>query len=231
MSAFASFAEEEGVGEAYQMMSEAAKEHKVVLVGGSIAERDASGKLFNTSYSFGRAGELLGKYRKNHLFDIDIPGKMTFKESDTLSPGSGLTVLRTDHGPIGLGICYDIRFPEQSLLYAHRHGCKLLCFPGAFNTTTGPKHWELLIRARAVDTQCFVVAASPARNPASTYQAWGHSSVCSPWGEIIATTGHEEDVFTADIDLAVADEIRGMIPVSHQRRADIYRLTETQNLE
>jgi omega-amidase len=209
------------------MLSSSAKEAGVFVIGGSISERDGD-RIYNTSYSFNSKGERIGKYRKAHLFDIDIPGRMTFKESDVLSPGQGFTVLDTEGSlgaKIGMGICYDMRFPELSLVMALQMGCKVLCFPGAFNTVTGPKHWELLIRARAVDCQAFVIAASPARSPdPSAYQAWGHSTICSPWGEVLATTGHDQDIVYADIDLAEVDNIRQMIPVRHQRRSDLYSL-------
>ena len=112
--------------------------------------------------------------RKTHLFDIDIPGKITFKESLTLTPGQGPTVVDTDAGRLGIGICYDMRFPELAQIYAQR-GAQLIVYPGAFNTTTGPLHWELLQRARAVDNQLFVASCSPARNPTSGYQV----CVCS----------------------------------------------------
>ena len=134
---------------------------------------------------------------------------------------------------VGLGVCYDIRFPELALLTTNlpvSHGlgsgerCKVLCYPGAFNTTTGPLHWELLQRARAVDNQCFVVTAAPARNPASAYQAWGHSTITNPKGEVMATTGHDAAIVYADIDLAIADYMRAAMPMHTQKRTDIYQV-------
>ena len=141
---------------------------------------------------FSPEGELIAKHAKVHLFDIDIPGKQSFKESDSLTAGDSVTTFDTPwckvlcsphlfvltgsqlitYGvQIGLAICYDIRFPQLAVLMREEN-CKLLIYPGAFNTTTGPLHWELLQRARAVDNQCAVVTASPARNPKSAYQAW-----------------------------------------------------------
>lgn len=115
-----------------------------------------------------------------HLFDIDIPGRITFKESETLSAGSSFATLSlASPWRAGLGICYDIRFPEFASVLT-RSECNLLLFPGAFNTVTGPLHWHLLLRARAVDAQSYLIGASPARNPASAYQAYGHSLVVSP---------------------------------------------------
>ena len=151
----------------YEFMSRAAREHNIVLVGGSIPTRK-NDKLYNTCFVFDTTGDLLGSYSKLHLFDIDIPGKITFKESDTLTGGEGLTVIDTELGRIGLGICYDIRFPELAALYAAR-GVQILVYPGAFNTTTGPLHWELLQRARAVDNQLFVLTCSPARDEKGGY--------------------------------------------------------------
>ena len=162
-----------------------------------------------------------------HLFDIDVPGKITFKESETLSPGDAVTVVDTPFGKLGVGICYDLRFSELSLLMREM-GASLLVFPGAFNTVTGPAHWELLQRARALDTQCFVLTASPARavdNP-SAYQAYGHSSVVDPWGTVLATTEHEPTTVWATLNLERIAEVRSSIPLSKQTRGDLYQLED-----
>mmetsp|Transcript_17262 Transcript_17262/g.33903 ORF Transcript_17262/g.33903 Transcript_17262/m.33903 type:complete len:297 (+) Transcript_17262:125-1015(+) len=203
------------------MLIEVAKESGVYLVGGSFPEKDSEGKVYNTCLVVSPEGELLAKHRKVHLFDIDVPGGITFKESDTLSAGNSVTVFDTPYCKVGVGICYDIRFPEYAMLLREQ-GCKLLVYPGAFNTTTGPAHWELLQRGRAVDNQLYVATASPARNPDSKYQAWGHSSVVSPWGEVLATTEHDAAIVYAEIDLDRPDEIRTNIPISKQKRTDIY---------
>ncbi|RWW85701.1 hypothetical protein BHE74_00005588 [Ensete ventricosum] len=138
----------------FSMLSEAARSLQITIVGGSIPERSGD-RLYNTCCVFGTDGNLKGKHRKIHLFDIDIPGKITFKESKTLTAGERPTVVDTDVGRIGIGICYDIRFQELAMLYAARGPLRahLLCYPGAFNMTTGPLHWELLQRARAADNQ------------------------------------------------------------------------------
>uniref|UniRef100_A0A3B3YB80 omega-amidase n=1 Tax=Poecilia mexicana TaxID=48701 RepID=A0A3B3YB80_9TELE len=184
-------------GETTQMLSEVAKENKLHLVGGSIPEEDG-GKLYNTCAVFGPEGELILKHRKIHLFDIDVPGKIRFQESETLSPGNSLSTFDTPFCRVGVGICYDMRFAELAQLY-NRKGCQLLVYPGAFNMTTGPAHWELLQRARALDNQTYVATASPARDEAASYVAWGHSTVVNPWGEVIAKAGHEESIIYADI--------------------------------
>jgi len=226
-SSFPVYAEPVPDGPSGKMLSEAAAKHRIYLIGGSIPERSDDGKVYNTSLVFNPNGLLIAKHRKIHLFDIDVPGKITFKESDTLSPGSSPTIFETEFGKIGLAICYDIRFPELALLYAKR-GAKFLCYPGAFNMTTGPAHWELLQRGRAVDNQVFVATISPARNPESTYQAWGHSTVVNPWGEVIATTSHEPGIVYADIDLTKVDEMRQNIPVYQQKRTDLYHVSDLQ---
>lgn len=205
-------------------LSQLAAKLKIYLVGGSIPERDGD-HVYNTSVIFSPEGEILAKHRKVHLFDIDVPGKITFKESDTLSAGNSMTVFETPFCKIGVGICYDIRFPELSMLM-RKEGAKMLIFPGAFNLTTGPAHWELLQRARAVDNQLYVAAASPARGPEGGYQAWGHSSVVSPWGDVVSTCGHGEAIVFSDIDLEKVEEMRRNIPTSVQTRGDLYELVK-----
>lgn len=206
-------------------LAELAAELQIFLIGGSIPEKAADGRVYNTSVVFSPAGEILAKHRKVHLFDIDVPGKITFRESDTLSAGESITVFDTPFCKVGVGICYDIRFPELSMLMKQQ-GAKVLVFPGAFNLTTGPAHWELLQRGRAVDNQLYVAAASPARGPEGGYQAWGHSSVISPWGDVVATCGHGESIVYAEIDLEQVDEMRRNIPTATQARADIYEIVQ-----
>lgn len=213
-------------GESTQVLSEVAKENKLYLVGGSIPEEDG-GRLYNSCAVFGPEGEMIVKHRKIHLFDIDVPGKIRFQESETLSPGNSLSTFDTPFCKVGVGICYDMRFAELAQLYS-RKGCRLLVYPGAFNMTTGPAHWELLQRGRAVDNQVYVATASPARDEAASYVAWGHSTVVNPWGEVIAKAGPEETVIYADIDLQYLADIRQQIPITSQRRDDLYTVTSVQ---
>ncbi|KAM7178140.1 omega-amidase NIT2 [Macrochelys suwanniensis] len=207
-------------GESTQKLSEVAKECGIYLIGGSIPEEDA-GKLYNTCTVFGPDGAMLAKHRKIHLFDINVPGKIQFRESETLSPGNSFSVFDTPYCKVGLGICYDIRFAELAQIYTQK-GCQLLVYPGAFNMTTGPAHWELLQRGRAVDNQVYVATASPARDEKASYIAWGHSSVVNPWGEVIAKAGTEETVIYTDIDLKKLAEVRQQIPILTQKRSDLY---------
>lgn len=210
-------------GESTQVLSEIAKENEVYLVGGSIPEEDG-GKLYNSCAVFDPEGQMILKHRKIHLFDISVPGKIHFQESETLSPGNTLSMFDTPFCKVGVGICYDIRFAELGQLYS-RKGCQLLVYPGAFNMTTGPAHWELLQRARALDNQVYVATASPARDETSSYVAWGHSTVVNPWGEVISKAGPEEAVIYADIDLQYLSDIRQQIPITMQRRNDLYTVT------
>ncbi|XP_059284014.1 omega-amidase, chloroplastic-like isoform X1 [Lycium ferocissimum] len=189
-----------------RMLSEVSRSRKVTIIGGSIPER-SDDKLYNSCCVFGTDGKLLAKHRKIHLFDIDIPGKMTFKESRTLTAGARPTIVDTEVGRIGIGICYDIRFQELAAIYAAR-GAHLLCYPGAFNMTTGPLHWELLQRARAADCQLYVATCSPARDSGSSYVAWGHSTLVGPFGEVLVTTEHEETTLIAEIDYSVIEQRR-----------------------
>lgn len=213
-----------------------AQQHKVTIVAGSIPEEEKSGessaRIYNTSVVLsGEDGRVLAKHRKVHLFDIDIPGKITFKESETLTGGSGITTVdvpwynkNSDNIRIGLAICYDIRFPELILLMRER-GAEVMCFPAAFNTTTGPRHWHLCQRARAVDTQCFVLSCSPARNDTG-YQAYGHSLAINPWGEILVEAEEKPTTLYASLNLEEIEAARSGIPIGFQRRKDVYSLSE-----
>ncbi|KAK8645058.1 hypothetical protein V6N13_118912 [Hibiscus sabdariffa] len=211
------------------MLAEVSVQMKIVIVGGSIPER-CGDKLYNTCCVFGTDGKLKAKHRKIHLFDIDIPGKITFTESKTLTAGETPTIVDTDVGRIGIGICHDISFQELAMIYASR-GAHLLCYPGAFNMTTGPLHWELLQRARAVDNQLYVATCSPARDAGAGYVAWGHSTLVGPFGEMIATTEHDEDIIIAEIDYSVLEQRRTNLPLPKQRRGDLYRLIDIQRRE
>lgn len=213
-------------GETIKALSQAAKDNNIFLIGGSIPERcSETNKLYNTCTVFDPNGTLIAKHRKMHLFDIDIPGKITFKESTNLSPGNDLTFFDTPYGRIGIGICYDIRFAELAGLY-QRKNCSMIYYPGAFNMTTGPAHWELLIRSRSVDNQLYVSAISPARSQDADYKAWGYSTISNPYGEIIAKAGYNEEIIYADIDIHKLKETRANLPYLSQKRNDIYDLRQ-----
>lgn len=211
-------------GTTTESLSQCAKENNVYILAGSIPEK-LEGKLYNTSTLYNPSGTMIGKYRKMHLFDIDIPGKITFKESEVLSPGSGYLTFDIDDVKIGVGICYDLRFAELAQIYT-KLGCKLIVYPGAFNMTTGPLHWKLLQQCRAIDNQIYVASVSPARDENASYIAWGHSMVIDPWGKEVVSAEAEEKIVTADLDFSKVDEVRSSIPISTQKRHDMYKSSE-----
>jgi len=209
-------------GPTTEMLSELAREHQILLVGGSIPEIDASGKIYNSSCIFTPDGKMIGCHRKLHLFDIQIPDQIVFKESDVFTAGEDLQTFVWNGLPFAVMICYDIRFPELAR-QAALNGASIIIVPAAFNLTTGPAHWEILMRTRALDNQVFLAAASPARNPSSSYQAWGHSMIVDPWGRIVAEGGTEEDIIYAEIDLTQLQTVRGELPLLQHRRPELYR--------
>lgn len=209
-------------GESVRMLSEAAKEHGIWLIGGSIPELSEDDKVYNSSPTFNKDGKLVAVHRKVHLFDIDIPNGITFKESETLTGGDWQTLIDTEFGKIGVGICYDVRFPELAMIAA-RKGCVAMIYPAAFNLVTGPVHWDLVQRARAVDNQIFVGMCSPARATSGDgYKAWGHSSVFDPMGKCLQQLDEKEGILFADIEMDTLNSARAGIPVAVQRRFDVY---------
>jgi len=175
--------------------------------------------------TFNPQGTLIGVHRKIHLFDIDIPGKITFKESSTVSPGYTPTLVNLPpYGTIGVQICYDIRFPELTATYA-RKGAFAVITPAAFNLTTGPLHWELLTRARANDNQLYMAICSPARTGPEVggYKAWGESMIVDPMGRVLRKAdGGDEGIEYAELKPEEIVSARAGIPVSLQRRWDVY---------
>jgi len=193
---------------------------------GSLSDsKNNKDSLYNTSVFFNNNGEIIGKHRKVHLFDIDVKDKISFKESDTLSPGNEITVIETPFATIGIGICYDIRFVELSRIMALK-GAELLIFPGAFNMTTGPAHWQLLFRSRALDNQVFVIGVAPALDKNANYNSYGHSIAINPWGELIEELDYEEELKVIEIDLDEIKKVREEIPVLKNRRSDLYEINE-----
>jgi len=220
-SSFPQYAEPiEPSQESYKALQAMAKESQSYLIGGSIPER-CDNKLYNTNLSFSPDGTLIGKHRKVHLFDIDIPGKIKFRESDVLAAGEQVTIIDTAYGKIGVAICYDVRFPELAMIAA-RKGAFMMVYPGAFNTTTGPLHWSLLARARAIDNEIYIAMCSPARDVGFSYHAWGHSMVVDPMGIVLEEADETEQTVYCDLDPAKIDEARKGIPVTTQRRFEVY---------
>jgi predicted amidohydrolase len=207
----------------FHALSSMASEAKAYLIGGSVPEyEESTKKYYNTSLTFSPNGKLLATHRKVHLFDIDIPGKIKFKESDVLSPGNKITMVDfPEYGKVGIAICYDVRFPELAMIAA-RKDCFALIYPGAFNLTTGALHWKLQARARAMDNQVYVGLCSPARDMSATYNAWGHSMIVDPMAEVLGELGDGEDIVYAELNGEKIEETRKGIPIYSQRRFDVY---------
>ena len=220
---FRAYGEPEG-GEAQKALSVLAAELELYVVGGSIPELEGE-NVYNTSYVYGRRGEPLARHRKAHLFDIGVTGGQHFMESDTLSPGNSITTFETEFGIMGLCICFDFRFEELVRCMCLR-GAKCIFVPAAFNMTTGPAHWELLFRQRAVDNQCFTIGVSPARDEAASYVAYGNSIAADPWGTGLCRAGAEEATLYADMDLSRIESIRRQLPILSARRTDLYEVRE-----
>jgi len=192
-----------------------------------VTEEDPD-KITNTHIIIDNKGEILETYNKAHLFDVNIPGAVSLSESSYVSPGCRLAPpVTTPLGKLGLGICYDLRFPEfsQSLTAA---GAEILTFPSAFTVKTGAAHWESLLRARAIETQCYVVAAAQSGQHSEKRTSWGHSLIVSPWGEVLADGGQGEKVITANIDLDHLRTVRRNMPVQEHRRHDLYGRVRTE---
>lgn len=221
---FIEYCEEEKTSRTISKISQLAHENNVYILAGSIPEKE-NANLYNTSYLFNRNGELIAKHRKMHLFDIDVKGKIYFKESDTLSAGNDFTVIKTELATIGIGICYDIRFVELSRIMA-LNGAEILIFPGAFNLTTGPAHWEILFKSRALDNQVYAIGVAPALDKEASYNSYGHSIAASPWGEVIEELDFEEELKVVEIDLDEIKRIREEIPILKNRRTDLYDLVQ-----
>lgn len=220
---FKKFSEEEG-GFAYKAMSNAAKENGIYLVAGTIPELE-NDKVYNTSFAFDRNGAQIARHRKMHLFDIDVKGGQYFKESDTFTPGKDVTVFETEFCKIGLAICYDIRFLELARLMA-KEGAEVLIYPAAFNMTTGPAHWELSFRARALDNQVYTIGVAPARDMEASYHSYGNSIVASPWGNVVNRVDEKEDYIIQEIDLDYVKKVRTELPLLQHVRKDIYTLNK-----
>ena len=220
---FPIYAEKEG-DYSYKFLSDISKRNNIYLIAGSIPEKEDN-NIYNTSYVFNRQGEKIAKHRKIHLFDIDIKNKQTFRESDTLSAGDKVTVFDSEFGKIGLCICYDFRFPEIARLMVDK-GAKAIIVPASFNMTTGPAHWDIMFRSRAIDNQVYTIGCSPARDYDYSYISYGHSLIVSPYGDILCELDEKENFITYDIDLDYVDEIREQLPLLKHRRRDLYELLE-----
>lgn len=202
----------------------AAKELGLYIIAGSVPLA-FDGKIYNASFVYNDQGERIALHRKTHLFDINVPGGQYFMESDTFTAGKDVTTFDTPWGRMGLMICYDIRFPELSRLLA-LEGAQAIFVPAAFNMTTGPAHWELSFRMRALDNQVFLIGCAPARDMDASYTAWGHSIVTDPWGSVVAEMAEEEGILTAELDFDKTAQVRKQLPLLQHRRTDFYDIVK-----
>jgi predicted amidohydrolase len=208
-------------GETVEAMAGWARRHGIALVGGSITEsREGREKLSNTCVVFDPEGEIAAVYRKIHLFDVEVGG-VVYRESEAEEPGDETVVCEAAGWALGLSICYDLRFPElyRALALAGAH---LVTVPAAFTLATGKDHWELLLRARAVENQCYVAAANQWGMTPDGKASYGRSVIVDPWGVVLATAPDEDCVITADLDRARLERIRRDLPSLANRRPAAY---------
>lgn len=197
------------------------RELGIWLLAGSFAELVSEDELLrNTSLLFGPDGELHASYRKIHMFDVEVEGKQ-YRESATEAPGTEIVLAGAGDLPLGMSVCYDLRFPELYRILAVR-GARAFALPAAFTVPTGQAHWEVLIRARAIENQAFVIAAGQVGAHPDGFESYGHSVIVDPWGVVLASCSTEEQAVIADLDLAEQDRVRERLPSLANRRPDKY---------
>ena len=210
-------AEVAGTGPIQQMLSDAAREHRVWLVGGTLPLRcDDRDRVLNSNCVFGPDGTLAARYDKIHLFRYDN-GRERYDEGVAIQAGSEPVAFAADNLRVGLSVCYDLRFPELYRALMHPP-CDLLCVPSAFTQTTGAAHWELLLRARAVENQCYLIAAAQGGLHENGRRTFGHSMVVDPWGDVVGVLPEGEGVVLAELDPARLASVRAQLPALEHRR-------------
>jgi predicted amidohydrolase len=201
----------------------------VALLAGSVPERGDAGKAFNTSVLIDRDGDELAVYRKIHMFDVDAGG-VSYRESEHEEPGDEVVDARLGDLRVGLSVCYDLRFPELFRILAVR-GARLLTVPSAFTATTGRDHWEVLLRARAIENQAFILAPNQVGEAPPHFSSYGRSAIVDPWGVVLAMAPDEECFVAAELDLEAQDRVRESLPSLANRRPRAYawpQLTEAR---
>jgi predicted amidohydrolase len=212
-------------GPTHRLMAKLAGELGIWLVAGSIVEQvEGEQKLRNTSAVFGPGGERHAVYRKIHMFDVEVGG-VAYRESDSEAPGDEIALADLDGVRLGLTICYDLRFPELFRILAVR-GARIIALPAAFTMRTGKDHWEVLVRARAIEDQVFVVAAGQIGVHPPGHESYGRSMIVDPWGVTLAVAPDSECFVAADLDLAAQDRIREQLPSLANRRPAAYAWPE-----
>jgi predicted amidohydrolase len=204
-----------------------ARELGIHLLAGSISERGPE-KAFNTSVLIGPGGEDLATYRKIHMFDVDVGG-VAYRESDYEEPGAEIVTAALGELLAGLTVCYDLRFPELYRILAVR-GARLIAVPSAFTATTGRDHWEVLLRARAIESQVFVLAPNQVGEAPPHFSSYGHSAIVDPWGTVLVAAPDEECFVAADLDLAEQERVRESLPSLANRRPEAYAWPQLQGM-
>ena len=207
-----------------ERLQEKARKYHMLVHGGSIVERDPElpGKFYNTSVLINRDGEIVARYRKIHLFDVNLANGEKHFESDRIAPGNEIVTAEVDGITFGLTICYDLRFPELYRLLA-LHGAQILLVPAAFTLHTGRDHWEVLLRARAIENLCYVVAPAHVGIYPPNRQCFGRSMIVDPWGLVLAQAQDMPTVILSDIDLTQIERVRAQIPSLENRRPSAYQ--------
>lgn len=212
--------ERDGAGPVQQFLARCAKQYQCYLLGGSIPIADAPGdaRPFAASLLYNRDGQLIGRYNKIHLFDVDVKDRQgSYRESDSFRAGDTPVCLPTSFASIGMSVCYDLRFPELYRIY-FQAGADILVVPSAFTQLTGQAHWMALLRARAIENACYVIAANQGGAHGPKRETYGHSCVISPWGEILSCVEKGEGIALAEFDADYLADVRRQIPVrQHQR--------------
>ena len=207
-------AEQPGSGPIQDGMAQMARQHGIWLIGGTLPLISGQeGKVLNTTLVYDPQGEPAGRYDKIHLFGF-TRGTESYNESRTIVPGAQVLSIETPFGRVGLSICYDLRFPE---LYRAMGDCALIVVPAAFTHTTGSAHWEVLLRARAIENQCYVLASAQGGLHPNGRRTWGHSMLIDPWGEVIAVLPEGEGVVSGEIDLVLLAGVRESLPALTHR--------------
>src|SRR6266700_3290266 len=211
-------------GPAIERLQEKARKHKMIVHGGSIVERSAStpGKFYNTSVLIDRDGAIVARYRKIHLFDVDLANGEKHYESERIEPGNDIVTAEIDGITFGLTICYDLRFPELYRLLALK-GAQIIMVPAGFTLHTGRDHWEVLLRARAIENLCYVIAPAQVGTYPPNRQCFGRSMIVNPWGLVLAQAQDSPTAIIADIDLNQIGQVRAQIPCLENRRPTAYK--------
>ncbi|MEQ5777399.1 carbon-nitrogen hydrolase family protein [Thalassospira sp. NFXS8] len=194
-----------------------------ILLGSIRIQTDDAARCNNRSFLFGRDGKVVAQYNKLHLYDVDLPGRITYRESDTVMPGQDIVMGEVDGHKAGLSICYDVRFPELFRLQALQ-GAKILFVPAAFALYTGRDHWDVLLRARAIENQCFVIAPGQFGPYPPAGACNGRSIIIDPWGNVLTRMADKVGYAIADLDFSMQTKTREELPSLGNRRADIYDL-------